>query len=117
MLLSLVGTGKFDVVLSVPLVLEYELVAKRVLDDTPLTEEDIEAIIDYLCLVGRPQRVFYLWRPFLKDPSDDMVLELAVAAGGATIVTFNLRDFKGAEQFGVEVMTPQMFLRKIGVVR
>ncbi len=113
-ILSLVGTGKFDIAISVPLILEYESTAKRILEETSLDEEDLEAILDYLCLVGKRQEVFYLWRPFLRDPKDDMILELAVAAGGATIVTFNVRDFQGAERFGVRVMTPQMFLREIG---
>ncbi len=115
-MLSLVGTGKFDVVISVPMVLEYEGTARRILEETSLDEEDVEAILDYLCLVGKQQEVFYLWRPILRDPQDDMILELAVAAGGATIVTFNVRDFQGAEQFGVKVMTPQEFLREIGEV-
>ena len=55
-----------------------------------------------------------LWRPFLKDPKDDMVLELAVSAGCDIIVTYNKDDFKGVEQFGVRVMTAQEFLRAIG---
>ena len=112
--LSLVGTGKFDIAISVPLVLEYEGTARRILEETSLDEEDVEAILGYLCLVGRRQEVFYLWRPVLRDPKDDMILELAVAAGGATIVTFNVRDFRGAERFGIRVMTPQVFLREIG---
>ena len=114
--LSLVGTGKFDIVISVPLVLEYESAARRILEETSLDEGDVEAILDYLCLVGKRQEGFYLWRPFLRDPKDDMILELAVAAEGATIVTFNVRDFRGTERFGVRVMTPQAFLREIGEI-
>ena len=114
--LSLVGTGKFDIAISVPLVFEYESAARRILEEISLDEEDVKAILDYLCLAGKRPEVFYLWRPFLRDPKDDMVLELAVAAGGATIVTFNVRDFQGAERFGVRVMTPQEFLREIGEV-
>ena len=51
----------------------------------------------------------------LKDAEDDMVLELAVAANCADIVTFNLRDFAGAEQFGIRIVTPQQFLKLIRV--
>ena len=58
--------------------------------------------------------VFYLWRPVLKDPKDDMVLEVAVAAGCSHIVTFNTRDFAGADRFGIKIVTPQTFLAKIG---
>ena len=114
--LSLVGTGKFDIAISVPLVFKYESAARRILEEISPDEEDVEAILDYLCLVGKRQEVFYLWRPFLRDPKDDMILELAVAVGGATIVTFNVRDFQGAERFGVRVMTPQAFLREIGEI-
>ena len=48
------------------------------------------------------------------DPNDDMVLELAVAAGCNYIVTYNLRDFQGAEQFGIRVVTAKEFLQDIG---
>jgi hypothetical protein len=49
--------------------------------------------------------VFFLWRPFLKEPKDDLVLEIAVAAGAANLITFNLRDFKGINQFGIQAVT------------
>ncbi len=58
--------------------------------------------------------VYYLWRPFLKDPKDDMVLELAVSAACETIATYNATDFEGVEQFGLKVMTSREFLREIG---
>jgi predicted nucleic acid-binding protein len=58
-----------------------------------------------------------LWRPFSRDPKDDMVLELAVAARCEVIITFNKRDFHGAESFGIGVLTPGEFLRKIGELR
>jgi predicted nucleic acid-binding protein len=59
-------------------------------------------------------KVFFLWRPLLKDPKDDMVLEVAVAAGCTRIVTFNGKDFAGAQRFGIKVLTPQAFLAEIG---
>ncbi len=49
-----------------------------------------------------------------RDPKDDMVLELAVNASCDTIVTFNVDDFEGVDEFGLRVMTPRDFLRKIG---
>jgi putative PIN family toxin of toxin-antitoxin system len=114
LLLRSVDSGKFEVHLSVPLFLEYEEVCKRLIGVTPLTEEDIDAILDYLCKVAHHHRVFYLWRPFLKDSKDDMVLELAVAAGCDSIVTCNVRDFQGSDQFGIQVLTPKEFLQQIG---
>ena len=62
------------------------------------------------------EKIYYLWRPFLSDPRDDRVLELAVTAECDFIVTFNKSDFRGVEQFGLEALTPQEFLRKIGVL-
>src|SRR5262249_21276242 len=68
LLLRSIDGGKFALHLSVPLFLEYEAVCKRLIGETPLTEEDIEAILDYLCRVAIPHAIFYLWRPLLKDP-------------------------------------------------
>jgi len=113
-LLTLVGAGRFEIHISVPLILEYEEVARRMLGEIPLDANDIDDLPDYLCSVGIHQEVFYLWRPFLRDPEDDFVLELAVAAGCDTIVTFNQRVFAGAERFGVATMTPREFLQAIG---
>lgn len=113
-LLMLVGTGKFEVAVSVPLVLEYEAEAMKLTRRDGLTAADVSAIIDYLCLVAVRAEVHYLWRPFLRDPKDDMVLEAAVAAGCGQIVTFNRRDFAGSEQFGIGVVTPGAFLAGIG---
>src|SRR5262249_40711181 len=81
LLLTLVDSGRFELNLSVPLVLEYEEACKRLVGQIPLTSEDITAVLDYLCQVGHHRRVSYLWRPFLRDPDDDMVLEAAVAGG------------------------------------
>ncbi|MDQ3813482.1 MAG: putative toxin-antitoxin system toxin component, PIN family [Armatimonadota bacterium] len=114
-LLSLVGKStQFEINLSVPLVLEYEDVANRQLHITGLSAQDVSDIIDYLCSVGNRRQIYFLWRPFLKDPKDDMVLELAVEAQCQYIISFNRRDFAGVEQFGLQVLTPQEFLREIG---
>lgn len=113
-LLSLINSEKFSIHVSVPLVLEYEDVAKGLLADIPLTEQDVDDILDYLCAVAQRHQIFYLWRPFLKDPKDDMVLELAVTANCDFIVTYNKRDFQGAERFGLRVVTPKEFLEEIG---
>jgi len=114
-LLSLVGKStQFEINLSVPLVLEYEDVANRQLHITGLSAQDVSDIIDYLCSVGNRCQIYFLWRPFLKDPKDDMVLELAVEAQCQYIVSFNQRDFTGVEQFSLQVLTPEEFLREIG---
>ncbi|MFZ5477351.1 MAG: PIN domain-containing protein [Myxococcota bacterium] len=115
-LLSLVGTGRFDIALSVPLVLEYEGVANRLLPEIGISAGEVGDILDYLCSVAIRRPVFFLWRPTLPDPKDDMVLELAVDAGAPVIITFNGRDFAGAERFGVRVLTPREYLQEIGAI-
>jgi len=114
-LLMLLDSGKFEINLSVPLVIEYEDAGKRLVGKrSGLKVSDIDDILDYVCSVANRKKVHYLWRPFLSDPKDDMVLELAVSADCEIIVTYNKDDFKGVEQFGVRVMTAQEFLHEIG---
>ena len=116
-LLTLIGQNKFDINLSVPLILEYEDVAKRLIGGTALNEEDINDILDYICSVSNRREIFYLWRPFLKDPKDDMVLELAVTSNCDMIVTYNKKDFKGVEEyFGIRLLTPKGLLLEIGEI-
>lgn len=113
-LLMVLGQGRFEVSISVALLLEYEDIARRKLDMLLLSEESLADILDYVCVVAQRQSLYYLWRPILRDPADDMVLELAVASASESIVTFNRRDFAGSEQFGIEVVTPREFLRITG---
>ena len=115
-LLDQVGRGRFEIVLSVALVLEYEEILEQHRAAAGLNESDIQDLLDYLCEVGTHQTVFYLWRPALPDPDDDMILEVAVAGGCEGIVTFNARDFWGAERFGLWIETPRDFLKRIGVI-
>jgi putative PIN family toxin of toxin-antitoxin system len=115
-LLSLVGTGLFELNVSVPLVFEYEEVAKRQARTLGLTHGDVDDVIDYLCSVAHHRRIYFLWRPVLRDPRDDMVLELAVEAECEYIVTHNVEDFAGADRFGVGILRPGAFLRRIGAV-
>jgi putative PIN family toxin of toxin-antitoxin system len=108
-----IGRGQFDLILTVPLVLEYEDVAKRTARSVGLLFSDIEDILEYMCHVGEHREVFFLWRPFLRDPQDDMVLEAAFESGCNFIVTHNVKDFSGVEQFGLKVLRPGAFLRKL----
>lgn len=118
LLLSLLGEkDTFDLYISVALVLEYEDAAKRLPGKVQITEDEIDDVIDYICHIGHEQQVFFLWRPFLKDPNDDMVLELAVAAGCNFIITHNKQDYKNIEEFGLQAISPVEFLRMIGVIK
>ena len=115
-LVSLLGRSGpgFRIALSVPLVLEYEEVLHRHQRATGLTRQDIRDLLDYLCTIGEHQEIFYLWRPVLRDPKDDLVLEVAVASRADAIVTFNTRDFRGSETFGIMVVRPHVFLESLG---
>lgn len=112
--LRLIGVADFTIALSVPLVLEYEDAIKRSSAQTGLADGDVERLIEYWCSVAHLQEIHFLWRPVLRDPNDDHVLELAVEAGCALVVTHNVRDFAGAHTFGVEAIRPGAFLRRIG---
>ena len=109
-LLGLLADGAFEISVSVPLVLEYEAVARRQARELGLTRADVDAVVDFVCAQAHHRKIFYLWRPFLRDPNDDMVLEVAVEAQCSSIVTFNTRDFVGVEQFGLQTLTPGEFL-------
>jgi predicted nucleic acid-binding protein len=66
--------------------------------------------VDGLCLLADHQQVFFSWRPFLPDSDDDLVLELAVAASAAFVITHNISDFRGSDSMGVRAITPAITL-------
>ena len=100
-------------VMSVALLFEYEDVLKRNSGKLGLTDAEINALLDAFCALCSMHKIHYLWRPFLPDPKDDHVLELAVASGVKAITTFNRKDFKGVEDFGVEILSPKTLLEEI----
>ena len=93
--------------------MEYEAVALRPGLIPHLSDEEIDSVIDFLCLAARHQRVFFTWRPFLPDPDDDHILELALAASCEFIISHNLRDFAGSDSMGVQAITPAQALNMI----
>lgn len=105
--------GKIQPVLSVALLFEYEDVLKRNSRKLGLTHWDIDAFLDNMCSFSSFQKIHYLWRPFLPDPKDDHVLELAVASQVKRITTFNLKDFKGVDKFRVKIISPKQLLEEI----
>ena len=99
---------------SVPLFIEYEAVTTRVehLHAARARREDVMNLLDALAGVIEPVEIRFLWRPQLRDPGDDMVLEAAVNGRSDAIVSFNIQDFlPAADRFGLNVTTPADFLR------
>lgn len=112
-LLMALPSGSYTPCLSVPLFVEYESVLKRSGLLPHMSAEDIDGVLNYFLSRASIHDIFFLWRPFLKDPRDDLVLEAAVASQSRFLVTFNLRDFAAVEKhFGIRVVTPQEFLRE-----
>lgn len=108
--------GEAVALLSVPLFVEYEAVLAR--PETQrrcsLTRTEQGQLLDAVLARTELVEIYYRWRPNLRDEGDNHVMELAVAAGDAPIVTFNRRDFaNGQLRFpSVEVMTPTVWLKQ-----
>jgi putative PIN family toxin of toxin-antitoxin system len=111
-LLSRLTTTQFSLHLTVPLAMEYEDVLHRP-GLVPLPEDAIDAVLDMVCAVAIKQEVHFLWRPLLRDPNDELVLEAAVNASADFLVTHNLRDFTASNRFAVRVVTPAQFLKRL----
>jgi len=105
-------------VLSNTLLVEYEDVLLRhenIKQYNDLSYDNVNRFIDDICLISYHQEINFLWRPFLKDSNDDMVLEVAFNANAKYIITFNPKDFGGVEEnFDIQIITPQKFLSIIG---
>lgn len=111
-LMRLVGTDKFTPCISIGVILEYEDVLSRKLHN--LNKTQVKDFLDYICSASEHTKIHFLWRPTLQDPSDDMLLELAVAAQAPYLITYNMSDFKGANKFNINIIKPGDFLNLIG---
>lgn len=94
---------------SVPLFIEYEDVLTRPaqLKAFGLTATEVGRFLDGLAGVLTPAEISFLWRPQLKDPADEIVLEAAANASASHIVTWNTKDFSPASgMFDMKIVTP-----------
>lgn len=115
-LLMLARAGKVTVLANVALALEYEATCRRPEHGIAagLDEAEVGIFVDAMIAMVEPVESHYVWRPLLRDPGDELVLEAAANGQAAAIVTFNKRDFGAVPlQFGVEVLTPAETLRRI----
>lgn len=120
LLVWLFESKKKHSVISNTLVLEYTDVLTRIKNMkyySHLDKDEIESFIDDICTISYHQKIYFLWRPFLRDTNDDMVLEVAVNSGAKAILTFNPKDFKGVkEKFNIDIISPKIFLKNEGVI-
>ncbi|MFZ0544623.1 MAG: putative toxin-antitoxin system toxin component, PIN family [Candidatus Promineifilaceae bacterium] len=117
-LLRLIPDKRFQICLSMSLYLEYLDVLTRPQHRLKgLSNQQITGAVRYLASQAHLQEVYFHWRPFLPDSKDDMILELADAARAKRIISFNLKDFRDIEQFGIVALRPRDFLVEIGEIR
>lgn len=114
-LLRRIDGGGAVMLLTVALALEYEaictLAEHRLASGLSATEAGI--YVDGLIGMAEPVKAFFRWRPQLRDPGDEMVLEAAVNGQADAIVTFNESDLREARRFGIAVIRPGEALRRI----
>jgi putative PIN family toxin of toxin-antitoxin system len=113
-ILRLIRAGQVTPCISVTLAMEYEAVLSARLEELDLTKEQLSGFLGYFVTLAERVKVFYLWRPGLRDPGDDMVLETAVSARADYVITHNIKDFTGADRFGIQVVTPGWFIHNFG---
>jgi putative PIN family toxin of toxin-antitoxin system len=111
-----IPSPKFQLCLSVGLYTEWQGVLSRA-EHLPSgqTADDALRFLRYLASQAQLQEIHFLWRPFLPDANDDMVLELAFAAGCGYVVTHNVNDFYRSEELGVTAIQPREFLNLIRI--
>lgn len=115
-LLQMIGRGELLAVASISMMLEYEAVLKRPmhLKAANLTEDQVDSFLDAFSALCIPVTPHFIWRPLLRDPNDEMVLEAAVNGQVNYLVTFNTRHFsRVTHQFGFATLKPSEALRRL----
>ena len=100
-----------EIALTVAVYTEWQAVMTRPENLPPgATADDALACLRYLASIAHLQDLHFLWRPFSRDPDDDMIVECAVAANCEYIVTHNVKDFRRVEELKVQVIAPAELL-------
>ncbi len=115
-LLSILNDKRFQINISATLIFEYEEILKREQQQIGLTNEEINDIINGICYIANHHEIFYIWRPLAKDKDDDFLIDLALKCQAKFIISYNDRDLKPIEKFGVSILTPKQFLQLLGEI-
>ena len=110
-IVSMLPTPEIEIALTVAVYTEWQAVMTRPENLPPgATPDDALAFLRYLASIAHLQDVHFLWRPFSRDPDDDMIVECAVASGCEYILTHNVKDFRRVEELRVQAITPAELL-------
>jgi predicted nucleic acid-binding protein len=112
-LIQKLGSPQFQPIISPPLCFEYEDVLLRPRLIPNLKKQEVGDFLDYLISVCVECPIHFLWRPYLPDPKDDLVLELALAGNAPWIITHNTRHFRMIHSLGIRAVTPDEFMRTL----
>ena len=119
-LLQMVLRRRARILITAALALEYESVACRAehLRASGLSDVTVRRLLEALIAAADPVEIYFRYRPQLKDPGDEMVLEAAINGRADAIVTFNARDYRRNQhqipaQFGIEVIDPKTAVARL----
>lgn len=115
-ILRSIRQGQATLLLSVPLAVEYEAVCQKAEQRvaTGLSESEVDIFVTAVIAMAEPVEMHFLWRPQLRDPNDEMVLEVAVNGKADALVTFNVRDYGNVpSRFGVDLLLPRAAIGRI----
>lgn len=115
-ILRSIRQGQATLLLSVPLAVEYEAVCQKAEQRVAagLSESEVDIFVTAVIAMAEPVEMHFLWRPQLRDPNDEMVLEVAVNGEADALVTFNVRDYGNVpSRFGVDLLLPRAAIGRI----
>ncbi len=115
-LLSILNDKRFQINISATLIFEYEEILKREKAQIGLTNEEIDDIINGICYLANHHDIFYIWRPLAKDKDDDFLIDLALKCQAQFIISYNDKDLRPIEKFGVSILNPKQFLQLLGEI-
>lgn len=108
-------SGNFQPLMGNALFCEYESVIHRdeIMAISPLSIEETQALISAFINVCEWINIYYLWRPNLKDETDNHLIELAVAGNAQILATNNIKDFHNTELLfpNLAILKPEQIIR------